>query len=165
MTRKIDIKGYDGKYHITDQGEVFRRYKNHDRKLKQSKRGQVNLYLDGKRINASVSSLVKSHVYGITDPNIFVYHKNGIRTDHSPGNLIFLPHAEWCKRYGSRPNFKVIAKTCRATGAVIDVYPSMLEAAREHGVTTQTMYNWCRGKCQNKTLPDYDFKYDADISY
>ena len=165
MTRKIDIKGYGGKYYITDEGEVFRRYKNHDRKLKQSKRGQVSLYHNNKKTCVSITTLIKTHIYGITDPNIYVYHKNGMTSDFNPQNLLFMTNAEWCKRYGSRPNYKAVAKLCRTTKEVLDVYPSMLEAAREHGVTTQTMYNWCKGRHQNKTYPAYIFKYDADISY
>ena len=165
MTRKIDIKGYNGKYYITDKGEVFRRYKNHDRKLKQSKRGQVNLYLDGKRINASVSSLVKSHVYGITDPNICVYHKNGVSSDFSPRNLLFMTHSEWCKMRKGRPNYKAVAKLCSTTKEVLDIYPSMTDAAKANNVSLRTIFNWCKGKHQDKTLPVYDFKYDADISY
>ena len=165
MTRKIDIKGYDGKYYITDQGEVFRRYKHHERKLKQSKRGQVNLHLDGKQTSRDVSTLVKTHIYGITDPNIFVYHKNGVSSDFRPQNLLFMTHSEWCKKHNGRQSYKAVAKICSKTKEILDIYPSMTDAAKAHNVTTYTMYNWCRGKHQNKTLPAYDFKYDAEISY
>ena len=165
MTRKIDIKGYNGKYYITDKGEVFRRYKNHDRRLKPSRVGQVNLYLDGKRLNASVSTLIKEHFFGVSDPGILIYRKNGVSSDYRLQNLALMTMAEYNKKYGARQNYKAVAKLCRATKEVLDIYPSMTDAAKAHNVSLRTIFNWCKGKHQNKTLPVYDFKYDADISY
>ena len=164
MTKKIDIEGYNGKYYITDKGEVYRRYKNHNRKLKPSPSGQVVLSLDGKPATVSITTLIKKYLYGITNPKIEAFRKNGLNADTRPENLIFMTRAEWNKKTGRR-NYKAVVQIDRRTGEIVEIYPSLKAAAEALHVSASCVGYWTQGKGKSSIYPECDFMYEDKLDY
>ena len=173
MTRKIDIKGYGGKYYITSQGDVYRRYKTCERKRKVHKRGAWVYGLElsddkGQRRWFSINHLMKTHFFNCDDPRYGVMHKNGMQEDCSLQNLRLMPVSDILQfnaASASRARQKAVVAICSHTDEVLDIYPSAREASRRHHVSCQSVVNWCNGTHNNSLIPDFDFMWDDDYDY
>ena len=125
-----DIKGYEGKYMISDDGQVWSNHKKGFLKPYEWPDGYlcVNLYKNGKPAGFSIHRLVAQAF--IPNPNNFpiVNHKDENKYNNNVDNL------EWCdyqhnNTYGSRIekiNQKISHKTYQydLDGNLIAVWPS-----------------------------------------
>lgn len=166
IPQQIDIKGYDGKYYITIDGEVFRRYKYCERKLKPcNKHGNYCIALtDGKskRKEYTLNNLMKNHYFNCDDKNYGTYHINGVKSDHSYGNLKLIHKSDLGKLTGGSSR-QAVLKICKETNDILDVYPSARKAAKSHYVSRQTMSDYCNGRTKNTAFPDFKFAWEQDM--
>lgn len=94
-----DIKGYDGKYQVSNCGRVRRLRKTvppRILKLQPSHNGylQATLFRDGKPKHLLVHRLVAQAFIGNPEGKSCVNHINGIKTDNRADNLEWVTHAE-----------------------------------------------------------------------
>lgn len=147
-----DIKGYEGKYMISDQGQVWSNYKKGFLKSTERSCGYlcVNLYKNGKPTNFSIHRLVAEAF--IPNPNDLpiINHKDENKQNNNVDNL------EWCNysynnSYGSKiekVNQKLNHKTYQydLDGNLIAVWPSQREASRQLNISPGGINNVIKGK-------------------
>lgn len=160
-----DIKGFEGKYAITEDGQVWSYYKKDFMKPFLQKKGYlyINLYQEYERKSFAIHRLV-AQTY-LENPNNLpeVNHKDENKLNNNVNNL------EWCNRsynihYGTaisrskekqqqyHPNQKKVL--CIETG---QIYHSAMEAKRCTGVDNTSISMVCNGKRQ--TAGGYHWKY------
>ena len=90
-----DIEGFEGLYKISDHGRVWSNYSN--KVLKPSLTGPgypfVNLYRGDYKVQAKIHRLVAETFIGRTE-NLWVNHKNGVKTDNHASNLEWVTPSE-----------------------------------------------------------------------
>ena len=176
-----DIEGFEGKYQISNMGNVKSLNYKHTGKeeiLKPYADGhgylKVFLYKDGKRKNCRVNRLVA--IAFCENPHGFkeVNHIDEDKTNNNADNL------EWCSRsyncnYGTRNNrvaekmrgrkqseehikkrSKPIIGIDKVTGLIVE-FPSAREAERQTGIANQSICACCKGK--QMTAKGYTFFY------
>lgn len=160
----IDIKGYEGRYQIHNDGTVRRLLcGGYARNLSPwgRRRNVYCLSKDGVRNNHTVGTLF-CLAYGIKIPDGYVLiHKNGIITDND-----FYNFGVATKRYsylsggnGEVPVFKIEQKTKK----IVKQYKSIREAARANGIDRNIVSKLCRGINKSTTLlKGYTFMYVRD---
>lgn len=161
-----DILGYEGKYAITEDGQVWSYYLNDYLSLKPDKKGYVYVKLrdkNGKQKRIAVHRLVAQAF--IDNPNnlLEVNHIDENKQNNNVSNL------EWCTReyninYGTaiqrsiekqqkyHPNQRQVL--CVETGVV---YHSTQEASRQTGINNTGISKVCNGKRQ--TAGGYHWKF------
>lgn len=137
-----DIEGYNGKYQISNLGNIKSLYLKRNRKLGKDKDGylKIELYNKGKYKSIKVHRLVALHF--IPNPLNLpeINHKDGNIKNNRIDNL------EWCtSSFNSRHRIYILNKNslypckpvqCVETGKV---YPSISEAARIHNVVQASL--------------------------
>jgi len=168
MEVKKDIKGYNGKYKVSNFGNVYS-YVSEEKKLKQfpSSSGylRVSLYFNSIKKYHSVHRLVAEAFIKNPKENKIVNHKDENKKNNHYKNL------EWCtysenilhgndiekmlkSRTGKFKRKKVIQKDKK--GNVIRVFKSVSEAAK-YGFNTKRVSSVCRG--ETKTHKNFVFNY------
>lgn len=146
-----DIEGYEGKYMISDDGQVWSNHKKGFLKPGESAGyPYVNLCKDGIRKNYNIHRLVAQAF--IPNPNNLpeVNHKDENKQNNCVNNL------EWCdakynSNYGTR-NERIKSKTSRQTyqydleSNLIAVWPSQREASRQLNISVGSINKVIRGK-------------------
>lgn len=150
-----DIKGYEGKYMISDDGQVWSNYKKGFLKPYERPDGYlcVNLYKNGKPTGFSIHRLIAQAF--IPNPNDLpiINHKDENKHNNCVDNL------EWCNysynnSYGNRKN-KIQQKIGRKTyqydldGNLIAVWPSQQEASRQLNISSGNINYVIRGKLKS----------------
>ena len=160
----VDIKGYEGLYAITEQGEIWSYYLN-DFKSQTDNKGYkyVSLFKNGKSKFIAVHRLVAQTF--IPNPNNLpeVNHIDENKANNNVNNL------EWCtqkynKGYGTareraaktQQKFDVNQKAvkCLETGII---YYSTKEASRQTGINNTGISKVCNGK--RKTAGGYHWEF------
>lgn len=149
-----EIPGYDGRYLVSEAGEVLSLAYGKQRLLRQrrSVKGymQVNLCRSGKMKTFRVHQLV-ALCFELPGNGCEINHKNENKVDNRAENL------EWCNRrynvnYGSRIErqkkavSKPVAQVLKNGITVIAVYPSEIQAGRTLGVNSSNIAACCLGK-------------------
>lgn len=171
------IKGYEGKYCVSNMGRIMSLERNvksggkiKQRIIKQcdARKGYktVSLYIDGKKKRHIVHRLVAEAF--IPNPNNYnqVNHIDENKSNNSVYNL------EWCTgkqnmNYGSRTE-KAIKKAQKKVfkvdelGNVVSVYSSAKEAANANGIGRQEVAKFCRGN-RKGLYHGYYWKYDVPV--
>lgn len=163
----VDIPGYEGKYKISNQGNVLSlnyRCTGKPKLLKQglTKAGSgyyiVNLPKNGKYVSFYVHLLVWQSFNGPIPEGMQVNHLNEISTDNRLENLNLLTQREnlnWgtcreriSKKLKGRYNGKTSKPVAQYTldGKLIQVFPSAREAERQTGVNNWRISNVCTGR-------------------
>lgn len=156
-----DIKGYEGKYMISDDGQVWSNYKKGFLKPGERSGGYlfVNLCKDGIQKHYNIHRLVAEAF--IPNPNNLpiINHKDENKHNNCVDNL------EWCdysynNTYGNRKS-KIQQKTGRKTyqydldGNLIAVWPSQREASRQLKISGGNVCKAVNGKI--KTINGFIF--------
>lgn len=146
------IPGYDGRYEMNENAEIRTHYRDgRVRRMKHSfdrtNRGNVRVVdlMDsrGKYKRWSVMALVLL-VNGVTiPPGMLPYHINGLQDDNRLENIGF----------GTPSQLGKMASKCRkpvallsAAGEIVQIYPSVAEAARKNGYNPATVGAYCAGR-------------------
>ena len=143
-----DIKGFEGKYMVSNLGRVKSLNYNNTGKekiLEGYDCGEgylyVNLFKEGKRKQYRINRLVAMAF--IPNPNNLpeVNHKDKIRTNNNIENL------EWCtKQYNVEYSLaKAVIGINKVSGLILE-FPSAMEASRQTNINRGNIWGCCIGK-------------------
>ena len=150
MKDYIDIPGYDGRYYITFEGEVFRRYKGKTVKITARQKGKTYVVrltdLKGKRKMFTLSQLMRmTYFKGIKK---CLCHRNGLGTDYSVNNLMPISKQDLGKMTGGDSRSKPVCKS--KDGPAVDFYRSAHQAAKANYMSYQSRYRQVQWKSKVK---------------
>ncbi len=158
-----DIKGYEGKYQVSNIGEIRSLDYNRTGKVKKLRQRTdndgykfVRLYKNGKCKYYSVHRLVAQAFIPNSNGLLEVNHINEVKDDNRVSNL------EWCDRkyninYGTR-NIKQSksvsgANHHRARKVILvntgEIFDSTREASKEYNIPNSSISACCRGKLKS----------------
>lgn len=168
-----DIPGYNGAYQASTLGRIrkiwpksgkatlLRPYRHAGRK-KAAACQQLRVHITepgGRRVERTVLQLVAS-TFLCVPPGKQAIHKNGMRSDNSLNNIVFMSCTELGRRYGPKGGRKPVVKI-DAAGEAIAFYPSARAAARENYCSYQTIMNRCNGKVKREFAGDgFTYRWD-----
>ena len=167
-----DIKGYEGIYQVSYEGEVRRIYKNGKVKILQSYIKQkhreilmIGLSKDGKKKEVAVHTLVAKAFLGEPKEGEVPYHKNGLIRDNWASNLEYIDRRKLGKMTGAQSRRKGVVKI-DSDGELVDFYSSARQAGRENFMSYQTIIDRCNRKIKSPFAPDgYAYAWeDEEIS-
>lgn len=163
-----DIKGFEGFYAITEEGEVwsYRSKKFLSKKLSQKGYYEVLFSVDGKRTYKRVNRLVAEAF--IPNPNGLpeVNHLNEVKTDNRVENLEWVSTIDNCN-YGTR-NQRIKEKLIGKSGTKVlcvetnTVYNSVSEAAKAINRTERALLYCLSGTY--KTCGKLHWKYYDEVN-
>lgn len=148
------IQEYEGLYEISNTGKVKSLIKGRLLKPANHVKGYLftTLTKDGKHSRFYIHRLVASAFLGSESSNKEVNHIDGNKKNNCVENL------EWCTgienkehayRTGKRPTMaQVPVEMFSDSGVLLNVFPSMNEAARVTGVHSGRISSCCSGKCK-----------------
>lgn len=163
-----DIKGYEGLYQISDQGNVFSVKRNKTLRPLINTYGYhfVNLHRDGKQIASQIHRLVAEAFIPNPDNKPQVNHINENKADNRVCNLNWMTNKEnmnWGtgkershQKQINHPNESKQIIQMDLNNNVIAIWPSMSEAERA-GFSKGTIWNCCNGV--QKTHKGYKWEY------
>jgi hypothetical protein len=162
MKNQIDIPGYAGRYYITYEGDVFRRWKTKDSKIISHRKSHTYVVRltdqQGNRKMYSLSQLMRmTYFQGCTEN---LYHRNGLRSDFSVNNLQPITKQQLGKMTGGNSKSRPVCKS--KGGKAITFYHSARQAAKFNFMSYQTVIGRCNGKVKSKYAPDgYEYQWDG----
>ena len=154
-----DIKGFEGVYAITPEGEVYSYYTKKFRKQQVNQNGYVSVLLskDGKQKRFYTHRLVAEAYLPDYDNKLDVNHKDECKTNNHVSNLEMVSRQQNIN-YGSR---NVRAAKSRGKPIICietnKEYYSAREAARELNLWQSSISRCCNG--QMKSVNGLHFKY------
>ncbi len=161
------IEGYDN-YLITKDGKVYSKHiKNYMTTYKHKLYSRLALVNnEGIRHNFLIHRLINEAFDKKSD--LFVNHKNGIRSDSYLDNLEYVTPQENTRHAvdtGLQNNTKPVNKLNCKTGELIETYISIAEAARCNNIDQRVIYNSLNNKNKNKIYSGGGFSWElADIN-
>lgn len=156
-----DIEGYEGRYAITDEGDVYSYLSNKILKTRFDKDGykRVTLYGADKSLKTIFIHQLVANAFIPNPENLpTVNHKNEIKTDNRKENLEWMSVKDQIN-YGTRTKRAAAATRkpvrCIETGVI---YSCAEEAVKDLGKSNKTgISNACNGKY--KTAYGYHWEY------
>lgn len=175
MEKWKNIKGYEGKYEVSNCGRVRSLNYRRSGEVKELKPGTdgfgykfVLLSTNGKPRMKKVHRLVYEAFRGPIPAGMEINH-----LDENPANN-WLENLETCTRkennnYGShnervaKANGKPVQQIDRVTGEVLNIFPSVREAGRQTGINPSHIASCCKGKPWYKSAGGYKWRYANNI--
>ena len=172
-----DIVGYEGLYQVSSNGVIRSLNYNHTGKEKVlsnviNSQGycHISLWKDKTKKVMKVHRLVAQTFIPNPDNKPFIDHINGIRSDNRVENLrwttpkenINYPLAKSHLHQSMINNSKLsksVYQIDKTTGEVINEYPSIQEAERQTGISSQNISKCCKGIVGFKSAGGYIWKY------
>ena len=164
------ITGYAYDYRIGDMGNVQRRLSNGTWKELSPYKNKQNglLYVGlvkevGKKVNVAVIKLMDEYFFGnyAKKHGLCRTHKNGMTTDCSKYNIIFVTPTEL--NMGNLNRHKRVVKM-DLDGNVVARYASGKEAARANFMSPTAIYNRVNHRLKNPTTLDgYIYRFEVEI--
>lgn len=160
------INGFDGRYLVDTQGNIWHVYKTCIRQMKAYKNSRGILVvgltgLDGKKRQYIVHLLVADAFLPPRPPGYVVCHRNGDRGDPCLTNLWIIKSQELGKLTGHKARRKAVAKFDWRTQDIVEVYRSARQAAKANYMSYQTIIDRCNGKVKGPIAPDgYIYQWD-----
>ena len=161
MERMIPMPGYEGRYSVTESGQVYSHKSNKFIKAHDNGHGymEVCLCVDGKPFHKYVHRIV-AEAFVLNPDNLpEVNHKDENRANNHAGNL------EWCtakynKNYGGRAKkFSISRGTPVMCVETNQVFHGIREAARATGLNASSIAACCTGYRNTKTTGGFRWKY------
>ena len=166
----IPIKGYEGRYSVSNFGNVVSHRGGKSRILKTTPNrtgyAQVSLGKNGTIKSFRVNVLVANHFLqrpqGLTEVN----HKDENKSNNRADNLEWCTHA-YNMNYGTRTR-RAIAPLCKAviryskSGERIDTYDSVRQASRTLGISAPHISLCCRG--MRKSAGGFKWQFAKEVS-
>ena len=162
-----DIEGTFGLYQISNFGNLKSVRSN--RLIKPGYAGpgyqQARLSINGRQCSEYVHRLVATHFLPPVDGKTRVNHKDLNKTNNHVDNLEFVTQKENVHHFyhsqGIKPREMKVVVALDSQGNVVGEYHSINEAAKECGVSPETVHNRVhnRLKKQRKSRVPYDFQY------
>lgn len=156
-----DIKGYDGKYQVSNLGNV--KSMNYHRERKEKLLAPVEdaygylvvlLYKDGKKKNHKVHQLVAEAFLSNDDGSPSINHKDENKKNNCVTNL------EFCSvGYNNRYSKAVPVVQCDRDGKAIRVWESIKAASEGTKAKESNIGACCRGYGRVKTAGGYVWRY------
>lgn len=152
----VPIKGYEGRYEITTDGEIFRFFKNGKKRHLKGYR-KNNTYCvkltdtAGKATEYSYGRLVYESFKGTIPDNYVIKHKNNLVSDNRLINLRIVTMSERGKNTGPSSRSKPV-ELLNDNGKVIESWTSARKAAKDLFVSYQTVMDICNKKIKKKPL-------------
>lgn len=167
-----DIPGFGGKYQASTEGNIRRVQPNGEtvpvrpylrtgrRSHSQNAILRVHLSLpDGKRVERTVIKLVAETFLRIPEGK-YAVHRNGLHTDPSVRNIIFLTPEELGKQYGDLSARRPVVKI-DSNGNAVAHFTSARAAARTDHMSHMTVMSRCNGKVKREfALTGYSYRWD-----
>ena len=158
-----DIKGFNGKYLIDEDGNIYSKYTNKFISQRENQKGYkiVDLYINNKRKQLLVHRLVAETFI----PNLHNYpcvnHKDENVRNNNVDNL------EWCTYKYNLEYSKIIEKANNSTKKkvaridkntlkIINIFDSTIDAQKRTGIHNGNICECCKGK--RKTAGGYIWK-------
>lgn len=164
------IDGYNGKYMISNCGNVKRIYKSgksrllnpYIKKTSNNKRYVVHLAIDGKTKEVQIISLVASHFIGKKPDGYIPIHINGVQSDNFVNNIKYVTLKENGLLTGRNSRRRPVVKI-DSNGEFVEFYSSARECARNNYMSYQTVIDRCNGKVKSVFAPDgFAYAWDDD---
>lgn len=160
----VDIPGYEGRYAVTEDGQVWSYLRRKYLKQDLTYRGYKKVHLinkDGKDTYEGVHRLVALAYIPNPDNLETVNHKDEDKTNNNVDNLEWMSRADNI-RYGTAAQRGAITRSkpivCLETGVV---YDSLTAAANDLGLAISAISQCCSGKA--KSTHGYHFQFATGI--
>ena len=166
----IPIKGYEGRYSVSNLGNIVSHRGGKTRILKSAPNhmgyAYVTLCKNGTRKSSRVNVLVANHFLQKPHGMVEVNHKDENKSNNRADNL------EWCTHsynmnYGTR-TIRAIAPLCKAvvryskSGERIDIHESVNQASRTTGISAPHISLCCRGI--RKSAGGFRWQFTKEVS-
>lgn len=165
-----DIKGYEGKYKVSNLGRVKSKRRNKERIMKpnKSKKGylRLNFTINYKSKSFQVHRLVAQSFIPNPEKLPEVNHIDGNKLNNNVKNLEWVTTSENCKKawkiglkkkiYGKKPNIKKVTQY-DLDGNIIRKWDYILQASRELGIDDTGISLCCKHK--QKTSGGFKWEY------
>lgn len=156
-----NIPGYSGKYQASTEGNIRRLYKNGKMRVLtpfiRKSTGKDDLFVkisgNGDYKDLKLSLLVYRTWVGDIYEDMNIVHLDGNRNNNRPSNLNAVSKKNLGSKYGYLSKAKIVLQLDK-DGNVINTYRSAREAAKENGMSYQTVIDRCNGKCKKPLAPD-----------
>ena len=176
-----DIKGYEGKYQVSNFGRVkslptiitradggkgtIQHRKEHISYGSGTRYNSVKLYKDGKKVSKRVSRLVWEAFNGDIPEGMEVNHIDENRKNNRLDNLNLMTPQE-NSRWGTRTS-RIVGHAKKEKpvqqltldGLIVNQYKSVREASRQTGICPISIMNVCNNKPRYNTAGGYKWKY------
>lgn len=171
--RWLDIPGLGGLYQASTEGRIRRIWAKSGKKTilqpytcarrnKKANRNSLRVHItmsDGRRVERPVIRLVAEIFFNVPEDKRAV-HRNGLRTDNSVRNIIFLSDRELGERYGAMAARKPVVKI-DTDGNAVAYYSSARSAAKENYVSYQAIIDRCNDKIKKEfALDGHSYRWD-----
>lgn len=164
-----DVVGYEGKYKVSNLGNVLSVKKDKILTPKNNHDGykRIQLWEKCKAKFVSIHRLVAEAFIPNPDNKPFVNHINGVKDDNVVENLEWVTQKEnivhaW-ENGLSKPQYNnILSKSVDQfdlKGNYLNTYPSTMEAERQTGIQHSNISSVCRNK--HKTAGGYLWKYSV----
>lgn len=152
---RIDIPGFNGKYYVTADGEVWglrRGWKNFHR-FKGHKKGRVReFHLVGEENHVVTMGKIMRETYfkGKVPEGYVLMHVNGLEEDWSVWNLRPIDQRELGRISYRKRTAKSVMKCDADTGEVVSIYVSAHDAARKNHCSHAAMLYACNKQAKKR---------------
>ena len=170
-----DIPGYEGKYQVSQDGEVRHIWRSGKVTLLQpfhygaqggkSRKSRtsivyVRLRKDGKAQTHKLIRLMADAFLGGVPNGMTAYHKDGHPQNNYLRNIGFTTAQELGRMTGRKASRKCVLKIA-PNGEVVDIFPSAREAGRQENMSYQAIIDRCHGRVKKPfALNGYNYQYD-----
>ncbi len=150
------------KYQVSNYGNFRRILKNGKTKhiktyRKHDKWNVVKVDFQGKYGEHVAHTIVAAAFLEMSEPELVLWHKNGLKFDDYAGNLEWITRQELGRRTGGKNNKCIpVLKIDRKSGEIIDFYKSIREAARNNYISAESICEVIRGN--QKTAAGFRWK-------
>ena len=163
-TRFMEIPGYEGRYAVSNHGEVWSFFSNRYIKLSKARNGymRATLWDHGIGTHFLVHRLVAEAYVPNRSGFSQVNHIDGNKTNNESTNL------EWCdasmNMRHAYDNGLIHVRTtrvaqCNSDGEVVKVWDSIKEAAKALGVNHANISTICKGNGTRRLCGGYTWRY------